>query len=192
MLVQGKVKGRNNSASQGKFGCLDSANFKEVWICWDGLGSAFGISLCFRTGEGRSCVCPGVYYGMALHRDLGCAEVTPGAALSRAQCWLLSSPVPSQPHQMFVPWEKIFLEGWGKCSWRVGAGQQEEMELPCSSATFPRTCRRCCLSQVPQWGAWGEISQPEKPSEPPGLWGNRIPLPYLLMEGRGGGCWIWK
>lgn len=115
----------------------------------------------------------------------GCAEVTPGAALSRAQCWLLSSPVPSQPHQMFVPWEKIFLEGWGKRSWRVGAGQQEEMELPCSSATFPRTCRRCCLSQVPQWGAWGEISQPEKPSEPPGLWGNRIPLPYLLMEGRG-------
>lgn len=116
----------------------------------------------------------------------------PRGSLSRAQCWLLSSPVPSQPHQMFVPWEKIFLEGWGKCSWRVGAGQQEEMELPCSSATFPRTCRRCCLSQVPQWGAWGEISQPEKPSEPPGLWGNRIPLPYLLMEGRGGGCWIWK
>lgn len=148
----------------------------------------FGISLCFRTGGGRS-VCPGVYYGMALHRDVGYRLGSPPGLPWAEQCWLISSPVPSQPRQVFVPWEEVFLEGWGKCSWRVGAGQ-EEMELPCSLAMFPshvpkdvQTMLFCpkSLNGEPE----ERFPNQKNPVNPQGFGEIEFLLPYLLMEGRG-------
>lgn len=98
----------------------------------------------------------------------------PGSVLSR----LISCPTSATPE--FVPWEKIFLEGWGKCSWRVGEDSRGKWSCP-----DPQPRSVCFVPSHSVWSLRRDFPT-RKTQWTPRTWRKIFLLPYLLQRGERG------